>query len=396
MIRCNVCGQQISSPARGIARVVKSRIVFTCSVSCAHHAAQGHSWKWRARRSVDWFATTSRLAIETIQWLSEKKLVWFAILFFVVVMSTEMLRRAPKTTHSWNLFSQAVFQETMGGAENVLEDALNLPMQHAESVLVDPVVANARAREILENSLQVQEPSIWDLEALDVLAQHGEMQAVLRLQQIVQNHAGNVRRKAAVALARAGVSDGVDMLRAELRSVNPMTAVLAAIELGRLGDVRALPILKRFMDRSDTHMAACEAAVFLQFEPARIRLMQVMHQADRMGDRVRAALVLAQTGNREGKDVLHTAFEDGQFRFMAALGLATLGDTRAIPVLQLALEHIALRKEAAESLRRFGRINDYTFLVRDMESQHVPMKISAAIAVYILTAPTRGKGEAHG
>lgn len=374
--------------------MVKSRVVFTCSVSCAHHAAQGHSWKWRARRSVDWLATTPRFAIETIQWISEKKLVWLAILF-VVVVSTEMLRRVPKTTYSWNFFSQTVLQETIV-AEKVLEDAPNLPMQHAESVSVDPVAANARAREVLKNSLYVQEPSIWDLEALDVLAQHGEMQAVLRLQQIVQKHAGNVRRKAAVALARVGVSDGVDMLRAELRSVNPMTAVLAAIELGRLGDVRALPVLKRFMDRSDTHMAACEAAVFLQFEPARIRLLQTMHQAARMGDRVRAALVLAQAGNREGQDVLRTAFEDGQFRFMAALGLAALGDTHAIPMLQLALEHMALRKEAAESLRRFGRVDDYTFLVRDMESPHVPIKISAAIAVYILTAPTRGKGEAHG
>ncbi len=400
MIRCHVCGRPIPSPARGIPRVAGRRVVFACGNACAPRVRRGHAWTWHVRIGLAFlvspFRETARIlapipAVRTVP-------IVLALMAGAVIFSV-FLRLYSGAVPVWSPFGEPPvprFPATMlmPFDEKTVPDARE--PARPEPVLQDPVLVRTRARAVLEASLQADPVSVWDMEALEVLAIDGMPSAVSRLRQMLQADAGPGRRKAAAALARAGEREGLDVLRAELNSANPMTAVLAAIELGRLGDSQALPVLKRFMDRSDTQMAACEAALFLKYEPARIRLLQEARQAARMGDRVRAALALAQAGDERVKDILQAAFEDGQFRYMAALGLAALGDARAIPVLRLALEHTALRREAAEALRQFGRTDDYGILVRDMDSPHAPTRISAAVAVYVLTEPARGKGAAHG
>lgn len=397
MIRCHVCGKTIPSPALGIPRVMGNRVVITCGPSCARRAAQGRFWTWGARHAADFLLCLPRAAADTLFAAPSRNIaIVLLVLTLAAILPMRRWHFQSDKNPPWVRFDADItlhepqWQELRAGA-----DAGTL-RQRTEPVLWDPVSALQRAREILEASLQEESLSIWDLDAIDVLAQEGDVRAISRLRKILETDAGPVRRKAASALARAGVKEGLDVLRAELGSANPMTAAMAAIELGKIGDGRALLVLKRFMDRSDIQMAACEAAVLLKYEPARIRLVQELRQASRLGDRVRAALALAQAGDRQGLDVLLEAFGDGQFRFMAALGLAALGDARAIPVLRLSLEHTSLRREAAESLRRFGVNDDYALLLRDMESSHAPTRISAAVAVYILTTPASGKGAAHG
>jgi hypothetical protein len=66
-----------------------------------------------------------------------------------------------------------------------------------------------------------------------------------------------------------------------------------------------------------------------------------------------------------------------------------------------------LRFEVAHQLNRFNLRDAYRDVLRDLESEHAPTRTSAAVAVYLLTAPAApagpgpdgpgpGEGAAHG
>ncbi|PKN43757.1 MAG: hypothetical protein CVU59_13400, partial [Deltaproteobacteria bacterium HGW-Deltaproteobacteria-17] len=136
--------------------------------------------------------------------------------------------------------------------------------------------------------------------------------------------------------------------------------------------------------------AAAESALFLKYEPAKILLLQTVRNSPRSGDRVRAAAALAAAGESQARELLEQLYEDGQFRFIAAVGLGHLGDRRVLPVLRAALANTALRLESAQLLLEFSQQDAYRDVVRDLDSDHAPTRISAAVAVYLLTAPACG------
>ncbi len=292
-------------------------------------------------------------------------------------------------------------------ASELPSDADANPGRKPEIVRMDPIEANSRALEVLEGSLAVEQPSLWDLEALAILAQHKHPKATARLLVLARSETGPARRKAAVALARVGRPEGLDVLHEDLASLNSSNSSMAAMELGRLGDRSALVVLKRLMNYTETRMAAAEAALYLNYEPARILLMQTVRFSPRTGDRVRAAVALAAVGDKRVRELLEQSYDDGQFRFMSAVGLGHLGDARVLPVLRSALANTALRQEAAELLLAFSQQDAYRDVVADLDSDHAPTRISAAVAVYLLTAPAApagpgaassvpGEGAAHG
>ncbi|MBU1242866.1 HEAT repeat domain-containing protein [Myxococcota bacterium] len=394
MNHCPYCRKSIDTLAGGVARVVDTRVVVYCSTACVDKARRGRPL-FRALHLIA--AAPARPARQLARGLSALRfppehavLALSVVLFAVGAASLVRWRWTPVAAPVFLAFeSQAPPSRWPGvDAEDVSANGgSDVVSRQPESVRLDPIEANGRALEVLEASLTVERPTLWDLDALAILAQHRHAKATARLLVLARTETGPARRKAAVALARIGRPEGLDVLREDLASQNSSNSALAAMELGRLGDRSALPVLKRLMNYSETRMAAAESALFLKYEPAKIMLLQTVRNSPRSGDRVRAAVALAAAGESQVRELLEQLYEDGQFRFMAAVGLGHLGDRRVLPVLRSALANTALRLESAQLLLEFSQQDAYRDVVRDMDSEHAPTRISAAVAVYLLTAP---------
>ena len=398
MNRCPYCRKPLESLGTGVARVIDARVVVYCSAGCLQKARRGSPWSrglLLATGASSVMAQQAARALATLVFPVERAVLALSVVLLATgAGSLALWMMDPGPRPSFEPFRSLATQARWTGAQESVEPtAPEVASGGApEVVRMDPIEANGRALEVLEASLTVEQPSLWDMDALAVLAAHRHEKAAARLLLLARGQTGPVRRKAAAALARIGRPEGVDVLREDLMSQNNSNASMAAIELGRLGDRTALPVLKRLIDYSETRMAAAEAALHLNYEPAKILLMQTVRFSTRPGDRVRAAVALASVGEKQVRELLVQLYEDGQFRFMAAVGLGHLGDTRVLPVLRSALANTALRQEAAQLLLAFSQQDAYRDVVRDLESDHEPTRISAAVAVYMLTAPAAPAG----
>ncbi len=383
MKRCPCCNKPFDALAGGKPRIVDAKVVVYCSLSCRDAA--------RKREESGWHFPSVRLP--PVDFSPAAGLVWMGVILFCLAGMWLFMRPPPRESVRFQVFQGVQASPVCGGHRMSI-----VTEGHQEPDEPDPIVANERALEILEQSIVAERSTVWDLEALSVLAIHGHEKAISRLVELVGNQTGPTRRKAAVALARVGRADGLEALRRDSRSQFSSTAFMAATELARLGDRSSMPVMKRFMAYTETRMAAAEAAVFIQYEPAFILLWQTVRFGKRPGDRARAAAALAAAGDARAREVLAELFDDGQFRFMAALGLGRLKDPRAVPVLRKALSNTALRLESAILLRDFGKEEYYRDVIGDLESEHAPTRISAAAAVYVLTVPAGQsvEGVSHG
>ncbi|MBU1239705.1 HEAT repeat domain-containing protein [Myxococcota bacterium] len=242
------------------------------------------------------------------------------------------------------------------------------------------------AQKILTRLLTSPCNSLWEVEGIDILASHGNKEALAKLKKLLIDDDGPRRRKVAHALARLGDKEAVIILRDAMRSKNSAVSTAAAFSLGELGDQTALKYLKQLMSFKQTRFSAAESVLYLGWAPAREYLFNMASKGHRSGDRVRAALSLAKAGDLRASAILLKALHDGTSRYLAAMGLAYLGKKEAIPVLNQAIKHISLRIEAAKYLARLGNFDSIADLQPLMASEFMPQRITAASAMFILTS----------
>lgn len=419
MNRCPCCGRPHDALAGGVARVVGARVVTYCGVACRERARHG-GVPLRLTRgaltlvsaSVAWPAARVARTLGRLRFSMDLAVLAVSVALLALGAGALFVwARDPGRLPVFERFAAvsppARWQAAGQGREPGAGNGTDTVRRTSDAADLDPIEAGGRALDVLEESVETERPSLWDLDALEVLAARGHERATGRLVSLARAELGPARRRAAVALARVGRPEGLDVLREDLASRVQSVSSLAALELGRLGDQTALPVLRRMMTFTETRMSAAEAAVFLRHEPARVLLRQTVKGSTRPGDRVRAAVALAAAGDAFGRELLERLYEDGQFRFLAAVGLGHLGDRRVEPVLRAALGNTALRLEVAQQLVRFNLRDAYRDVLRDLESEHAPTRTSAAVAVYLLTAPAApagpgqdargpGEGAAHG
>jgi hypothetical protein len=259
MNRCPGCGKPHDVLAGGVARVVGARVVTYCGAACRERARHGGvtlrlvrgaltlasvSVAWPAARVV---RTLGRLRFSVDLAVLAASVALLALGAGALFVWSRDPGRAPAfesftVVPSTGRWPSAVTGGDPGDATE--SDAVRRP---ADASGLDPIEAGAQALEVLEESVELERPSLWDLDALEVLAARGHERATGRLVTLARAETGPARRRAAVALARVGRPEGLDVLREDLASRIQSVSTLAALELGRLGDQTALPALRRMM-----------------------------------------------------------------------------------------------------------------------------------------------------
>ena len=231
MNRCPHCRNPIDALAGGVARVVGTRVVVYCSVACREKARRGQVWERAARQLavlVSVPATGTIRALARVVFPPERAalLASVALLALGFASLIQWARVPDQAPPAFERFATVVPSGWWRLPPSVPESPTRetqvpgAPSAAPEVVRMDPIEANARSLEVLEESLTDGQASVWDLDALSVLASHGHARATARLLTLARAETGPARRKAAVALARAGRPEGLDVLREDLASQN--------------------------------------------------------------------------------------------------------------------------------------------------------------------------------
>ena len=189
--------------------------------------------------------------------------------------------------------------------------------------------------------------------AAGALGEFGDARAVEVLVQQVER--GNRdRRECLTALAKLDTSRGLETLLAAMTSNEYGVSEIAAGGLGRIGDARALPALRKAL--KDSSGDTCSAA----------------------------AIALATMGDREAvDDLLQAVARNDTGAIGAARALAELGDERAVqPLLRaMSTKHYRVPPAAAEALGRLGAPAAFDQLVQALEAESADLRVAAAEAL---------------
>ncbi len=220
--------------------------------------------------------------------------------------------------------------------------------------------------------------------ALESLARAGDTEALKRLHSLMDG-SSSCSFDAAQALAALGDGAGIAYLRKRLRSPGNYRSPEAALALARAGDRSVSRHITVLMGFRPTRWAAAEAGTLMGLPQAKEMLLRRAFGAKRVGDRIRAAEIIARTGDGRVKEVLAQGLESGVLRLRAALGLAWLGDARALPVLERALAHAPVRIRAARAIRSISSSPPvYDSIVKAMDSPSGSERLTGAAAFLIL------------
>jgi HEAT repeat protein len=206
--------------------------------------------------------------------------------------------------------------------------------------------------------------------AAEALGRIGDARAIDPLIAALEYDDGFNPSSATLALVSFG-SSAVDPLITALEHENGGVRMRATQALGMIGDIRAIPHLIAVLEElgkvytdpmwyetSGIGAEAEEALVKMGGNPETVEsLIGVLQDGDRL-ERMAAARILGQIGDRRAVEPLVTALEDEDewVRVRAAEALAEFGDTRAVDTLIAALghEHTSVRESAAEGLGKIG------------------------------------------
>jgi quercetin dioxygenase-like cupin family protein len=196
------------------------------------------------------------------------------------------------------------------------------------------------------------------------------------------------RNKGAERPAQAD-SDSLDRLRFALRDRDPLTASVAARELGKDGSPEAIAVLIGVLDRSALVGKTAVQALINIGRPATGRLVAALHSQNETV-RWHAAKALAGIASPASVPALIAALqdEDGAVRWEAVYGLAAIGLPALAPLLRtLATEPLSgwLAISAARVLRRLVPLTPGVRLGRLIWMlEHTQARVSVPLEAYRL------------
>jgi len=266
---------------------------------------------------------------------------------------------------------------------------------------VSPAMARARPRPslmtlknrswtILEAFLASRTGRFWRT-AARVLAEQGHAGALGALRKALVSDSWANRQRAAEALARLGHPEGVAVLKKDLAARRRSVKWASAFALARCGDPAGLRIIRQLAKYRQHRMTAYEALVRLGDPKVLAHLREVLQKSRARYDRLRAAVALGMKGDRTGLGVLRARTKEPGMHMGVALALQKLGAPEARPALVRALDHTALREEAARALRAYGDVTLVAKMAPELTSDSEENRLTGAAAIVILTAQARAE-----
>ncbi len=222
------------------------------------------------------------------------------------------------------------------------------------------------------------------LQAAGALARLGDARGVAALRESLAEGGGRARF-AAAALAQIEDAEGLSFLRRSLASKRREERLSAAVALARAGDASGRGQLEEAL-RGGSRLVAAEMLARLGHARGREILRVALDSTDR-GERALAAIALGHARDATARGALRALVHEGSSPQLAALALARLGDTAALPALVECLDHSAFRVEAAAELVLLGARGDTepTERLRAALASEPPAgRIAAALAVLLL------------
>ncbi len=243
---------------------------------------------------------------------------------------------------------------------------------------------------ILEGFLASRTGRFWRT-AARVLAEQGHSGALAALRKGLQSPRWANRQRAAEALARLGHAEGVEVLKKDLSARRRSVKWASAFALARCGDSSGLPIIRQLANYRQHRMTAYEALVRLGNPKGMKHLRGVLKESRAPYDRLRAAVALGMRGDRSGLAMLKGRMKKPGMHMGVALALQKLDAPEARPALARALDHTALREEAARALRAYGDVTLVSKMAPELKSNSEDSRLTAAAAIVILTAQARAE-----
>ncbi len=247
-----------------------------------------------------------------------------------------------------------------------------------------------RSWTILEGFLANSTGRYWRT-AARVLAGQGHAGALDVLRKALASNKWPNRQRAAEALARLGHTEGNAALKKDLVSRRRPVQWASAFALARCGDSAGMRVIRQLARLRQHRMTSYEALVRLGDQKGQVYLREVLQKSRAPYDRLRAAVALGMKGDRIGLAVLKARMKEPGMHMGVALALQKLGAPEARPALVRALEHTALREEAAQALRAYGDVTLVAKMAPDLTSDSENARLTAAAAIVILTAQARAE-----
>jgi hypothetical protein len=238
---------------------------------------------------------------------------------------------------------------------------------------------------ILEGFLTSRTGRFWRT-AARVLAEQGHAGAIGALRKALQSKSWANRQRAAEALARLGYVEGIEVLKKDLATRRKSVKWASAFALARCGDPAGARVIKQLARSRRHRMTSYEALVRLGDNKGMIHLREVLSKSRAKYDRLRAAVALGMQGDRSGLAMLKARMKEPGMHMGVALALQKLSAPEARQALVRALEHTALREEAARALRAYGDVTLVAKMAPDLRSDSEDARLTAAAAIVILTA----------
>jgi HEAT repeat protein len=192
-----------------------------------------------------------------------------------------------------------------------------------------------------------------------------------------------VRDVVAEALVKIG-APAVEPLVAALKYSNEGTRQAVAKALGRIGDARAVEPLVAVLIGADKNVreAAAGALDKLGWQPDKVETLIMSLQHKNADMRKRAAIELGEIGDARAVEPLIAALEDPDAPHSHILrALGKIGDTRAVKPLIAALENKYYCTEAAKALGRIGDVQAVEPLIRVLGRGDYVYRAAAAEAL---------------
>lgn len=270
--------------------------------------------------------------------------------------------------------------------------SVTAPAPDAQQSRARPSLMTLKKRSwtILEGFLTSRTGRFWRT-AARVLAEQGHAGALGALRKALQSNSWANRQRAAEALARLGHAEGVVVLKKDLAARRRPVKWASAFALARCGDPAGLRVIKQLVRYRQHRMTAYEALVRLGDPKVLTHLREVLQKSRARYDRLRAAVALGMKGDRSGLGVLRARTKEPGMHMGVALALQKLGAPEARPALIRALEHTALREEAARALRAYGDVTLVAKMAPELSSNSEDARLTAAAAIVILTAQARAE-----
>jgi HEAT repeat protein len=247
-----------------------------------------------------------------------------------------------------------------------------------------------RSWHMLEGFLASRTGRFWRTSAR-VLAEQGHAGALEALRKALKSPSWANRQRAAEALARLGHAEGLAVLKQDLVARRRPVQHASAFALARCGDPAGLRVIRQLARYRQHRMTAYEALVRLGDRLGVVQLQEALRKSRAPYDRLRAAVALGLRGDRAGLAVLRARMKEPGMHMGVALALQKLGAPEARDALVRALEHTALRVEAARALRAYGDVTLVAKMSPELGSQSEDSRLTAAAAIVILTSQARAE-----